>query len=438
MESLPSLHYSLDYSGDKDLTLTGTQIRERFDAQKTIFKGDSEALIKLPSERYYTFMNGSNMTMLEFDIVITTGSLTMNREGGYGCFEYMNIGSQSEPSYSDTTAYNNLVASMLDLQSSQTYKGNTLALTAGTTCSNFGQVLGVGTHHFSLTLYNTTLGMSLSMFPLFSRETTQLRCGISNVEAWGIWAGGGSATATLENIHLKCDLIELDDKSYNDVYEDCGGVFKILTTGVSHSAHQIPVGSLQNTLTIPSQVNYADKILVTWRKSANMSVAGSYNTGRVQPSLSSIQFKIGSQYFPSTAVTGSTTNSVEFLCETLNAFNMLNNNNHGSSLNAQGNGLSVATSLTAGASLYNYVGGGNGVLSTTSATSGSFMFGINLSALNNDSLSMFNGVSTIGQVTQLITRHSAVLDILTCDVYVFSSKTLSLDMNTDKVWHAED
>ena len=435
-DELPSLHHSLDYSGQKEQTIRGTPIRHVMNAQKTTFKGDQEALMKIPSDMFYTFMNIPNMTLLEFEIVIPAGaSLKLNREGAYGFFDYMDTGTQSSPSYSNVGSYNNLVATVMDLQCSQTYKGNTLALTAGTTSSNIGQELAAGTYKFSIPLINTALGMSNTMYPLFSREETSLRVGIATIQAWGIWTGT-ITEVVMQNVQLKADLVRLDKDSYDMVYEQCDGVFKIFTTGIMHSSEQIPVGSTQPQMTIPSQVNYIDKVLVTWRKTAAIGADTCFNSARVYPKLSSIQLKLGGQSYPTTAITGSSQNTTEFLCETLSTFNMLNNNNHASSLNAQGDGETLKCSITKEASLFNYNGGTD--IPTTSAKSGSFCFAINMTALNNDSLAQFNGVSSMGQKMQIFPKFESMLYILTQDVYVFHSKVLTLDMNTDRVWKVED
>ena len=435
-DELPSLHHSFDYSGQKEQTISGKPIRLTMDAQKTTFKGDQEALMKIPSDMYYTFMNIPNMTLLDFEIVIPTGtSLKLNREGAYGFFDYMDTGTQSAPSYSNVGSYNNLVATVMDLQCSQTYKGNTLALTAGTTSSNIGQELAAGTYKFSIPLINTALGMSNTMYPLFSREETSLRVGIATIQAWGIWTGPPTEVV-MQNIKLKSDLVQLDIESYDMVKEQCGGVFKIFTTGIMHSSDQIAAGNTQPQMTIPTQVNYVDKVLVTWRKTESIGADTCYNSARVYPKLSSIQLKLGGQFYPTTAITGSSENTTEFLCETLATFNMLNNNNHASSLNAQGDGETLKCSITKEASLFNHDGGT--VLPTTSITSGSFCFAINMTALNNDSLAQFNGVSSMGQKMMIFPKFESMTYILTQDVYVFHSKTLILDMNGDRVWRLEE
>jgi len=70
----------------------------------------------------------------------------------------------------------------------------------------------------------------------------------------------------------------------------------------------------------------------------------------------------------------------------------------------------------------------------TGGNSGSFLFGLNLTSLNQDSNELFNGVSTIGSSVQLKTTHSAMANDVVQDVFCFYNEKLTLDMNYDKAW----
>ena len=115
---------------------------------------------------------------------------------------------------------------------------------------------------------------------------------------------------------------------------------------------------------------------------------------------------------------------------------MLGHNNAPCSLNALGSVTTVETAGRPADSPYNFVEGTSGqATSADGSDSGSFVVGLNLSALNEDTDALFSGVSTVGASVILKTSHATALaNSVIQDVYCMYNQKMILDMNADQTF----
>ena len=113
---------------------------------------------------------------------------------------------------------------------------------------------------------------------------------LGSVNSYGYWSQAG--TAVITNVEMVLDVIKLDPQSQAMVDSACGGVYNMNCVGVNTSRKTLSAGTSNFETTVDSNVNFLDKILVTYRRSSAQDVAGAYQSARVNPSLSSLQLSI--------------------------------------------------------------------------------------------------------------------------------------------------
>jgi len=432
------IHNSLNYT-DTSMAQAVKAKSYRYKMQPegpSTYAGNQDIRFRLPANLYATYADFAHRTYLKFKIAPVGGNLTLEKAGVHSIIQRMIIQSQSQVFF-DCNNWSVLANAMVDLQQDQLYKANVGTLTVGQACTNFGQLLTADiVYSFCIPLILNPLSQANNYIPLFSREEIEIILTTNDINSFGHWSAEPTS-CDIKEVELVSDFIQLSPESQAQVNESVGGVYTILTTGINNSNKTLSNGILSNTSTIDINVNYLDKILCVWRRASVLNAYGAYcGGGRCNPSLTSAQLSINSMNYPSLAVKGTVNNTAEYLSETLLAFNMLNNTNHPCSLNALGadnEQLTVAGTITA--SPYNFVEGAQSVATTaTGGNSGSFLFGLNLTSLNQDSNELFNGVSTIGSSVQLKTTHSAMANDVVQDVFCFYNEKLTLDMNYDKAW----
>jgi len=430
-----ALHSSLNFSGSNmPSTINGKCVRTKLYPQTSSFNQGSDIRIKLPANELASYADFAGRAYLQLTISPATGNLTLNREGILGVFQSLLIQTSSQ-TICDINDFSNLVATLKDLQSDSLHKGNIGALTTGESPSNIGVTLGAGgSFTFSIPIPVNPLSTSNNYIPLFSREEIELVFTLGSVNSYGYWSQAG--TALITNVEMVLDVIKLDPQSQAMVDTACGGVYNMNCVGVNTSRKTLSAGTSNFETTVDSNVNFLDKILVTYRRASAQDVAGAYQSARVNPSLSSLQLSINSKNYPQNAVRGAVGNTSEFLSETLSTFNMLGHNNAPCSLNALGSVTTVETAGRPADSPYNFTEGTSGVATTADGSdSGSFVVGLNLSALNEDTDALFSGVSTVGASVILKSAHATALaNSVIQDVYCMYNQKMILDMNADQTF----
>lgn len=407
------------------------------------YSGSQDIRFKLPSNLFATYADIAHRTYLKFKITPEGSDLKLEKAGIQSVINRFLIQSQSQAIF-DCQNWHVLANAMVDLQQDQIYKSNVGALTSGQGCNNYGQVLADGTtYSFTIPLILNPLTQGNNYLPLFAREEIEIILTLNDIASYGHWAAAATS-AIIKDVELVSDLIQLSPQSQAEVEAMSGNRFTILTTGINNSNKNLSNGVLSNTSTVDVNVNFLDKIICCWRPATVLNNAGAFTGGgRCNPSLSSVQLSINSMQYPNLPVKGSVGNTSEFLSETLLAMNMLNHTNHPCSLNALGStDTTVTVAGTATSSPYNFIESAASApaikqaLATTAdgLNTGSFVFGLNLTSLNQDTNELFNGVSTIGSSVQLKTTHSAMANDVVQDVFCFYNQKLELDMNTDKTW----
>jgi hypothetical protein len=431
-----ALHSSLNFSDNAYAgTIKGKVQRTKLYPQASSFNPSSDIRIKLPANELASYADIAHRCYLQFTLTPVGNNLVLNREGAVSVFNNCLIQTPSQ-TICDINDYSNLVATCKDIQSDQLHKGNIGSLQSGETTSNIGVTLTAGTAYtFSVPFCQLSpLATANSYIPLFSREEIEIVLTLGDINSYGRWAGAPTS-AVINNVELVLDVIKLDAQSQALVDAACGGVYNINCMGVNSSRKTLANGTTNFETQVDSNVNFLDKILVTFRRSDAQDAQSAYQTARVNPSLTSLQFSVNSKNYPSNPVRGAVNQSSEFLSETLNAFNMLGHNNAPSSLNALGSVTTVEVGGLPTASPYNFIEGDAGAATNAAGSnSGSFCVALNLSSLNEDTDELYNGISTVGASCVLKTQHSAMANDVVQNVYCFYNQKLILDMNQDQTF----
>ena len=166
---MASIHSSLNYTDEQmNPTISGSISQKKFypEGPSSAVPG-SEISIKLKAVENGSYIDPQKRMMLKFDVKPVGANLVLNREGNLGFFDRLIIQTTSTP-ICDIEKYSNVVATLMDIQVSQSYTGNVGALVQGTTCSNIGQTLTDGaTYSFSVMLQGDIFSMSDNYLPLF-------------------------------------------------------------------------------------------------------------------------------------------------------------------------------------------------------------------------------------------------------------------------------
>jgi len=433
-----ALHSSINFSGNQiSQSPSGSTKRTMYRPLGFTHEPSSDINVLLPSNLASSYIDAGHRCLISLTVSPVGANLTLERHGIKGLFKRLLVQTPSSV-ISDLDELSNLECTLLSIDSDQSYTGGIGALSQGTTCSNIGMTLTAGSvYKFTFTLCLNPLSMASQYIPLFSREQVELIFTLNAIEDYGLWSADPTS-CLVSDFKITADVIKLDPSTQSMAAQSCGDIYRIQTTGIKLAAHaQIPANQLTTTLAITSNENYVSKILVTFRPAGAQGVRTRFNTARVNPSLTSIQFEAGTgNNYPVQPLKCTVNNTTEVLCELMSAFNKLGNDFKASSLNALGDVGQLNVASTQATSPFNRVLTATSGSNAGGTDSGSFCVALKLGGLDDDTGEVYNGISTVGKTCNLHIVSSALTQPMIVDVYTFSNQVLTLDMTTDALWES--
>lgn len=407
-------HNSLDYADVRNPSLSSKQYRVKIMPENgSSFKGGQVVYLSLPSGLPATYVDFRSNVYLKFTINVAQGSLQLDKAGALSWIRRMAIESTGTL-LNDIQGYNVLLSAVNDLQVNPLTKMNQLSITSGN-----GQVLGsvlpgVDTYTFCCQLPLNVFSLAQRAIPLFSNDKITLRLTLDDAVKWGKWGGATNPdNASIENIELTCDFVELDTQAQNMINQSVGGVYNIMTTGIQNFQTNIGVNTSPTNINRQIGISVAslDRMFFIFRDADNTEY-NKFNLGaRVNPKLTSAQLFINNLAIPQRPLRGSLNNNAEFYTETLIAENALHSVDFANSINCIGTDI-LTNGGTGTSSPYNFETNKD-VNSAT--TCGSFIVGLNLSTLTHGEPELFGGMNTISSNVQVRLEvqnaHAVLMDV---------------------------
>ena len=407
-------HNSLDYADVRNPSLSSKQYRVKIMPENgSSFKGGQVVYLSLPSGLPATYVDFRSNVYLKFTINVAEGSLQLDKAGALSWIRRMAIESTGTL-LNDIQGYNVLLSAVNDLQVNPLTKMNQLSITSGN-----GQVLGsvlpgVDTYTFCCPLPLNVFSLAQRAIPLFSNDKITLRLTLDDAVKWGKWgADTNPALASIENIELTCDFVELDTQAQNMINQSVGGVYNIMTTGIQNFQTNIGVNTSPTNINRQIGISVAslDRMFFIFRDADNTEY-NKFNLGaRVNPKLTSAQLFINNLAIPQRPLRGSLNNNAEFYTETLIAENALHSVDFANSINCIGTTI-LTNGGTGSSSPYNFETNKD---VNSASTCGSFIVGLNLSTLTHGEPELFGGMNTISSNVQVRLEvqnaHAVLMDV---------------------------
>ena len=429
-------HSSLNYAQVKDRSLASRSYRTKIQPNNgSDFKSGQVIYIDLPSGLPATYVDFRNSVFLKFKINIPAGgNLTLDKAFAMSWLRRFTI-EATGTQLMDVQGWNVLCAAFNDLSVGADYKTN-----QGTILAGAGQKVGVqlaaGSYTFAVPLTLNCFSMCQRAIPLFGNDRIQLRLTVDDPNNWGNWTAGSSVGASISEVELTCDFVELSAESQYLINNSVGGVYNIMTTGIQN--YQTSITASPNTaLAINRQIGISvaslEKMIFVFRNAANNGAAGKYSLGsRCFPAMTSLQLFVNNLAIPQRPITGGATNCSEYLAELLIAQHSLSAIDYPSSLNMTGTGDALSCASGVGQSPYYF----SDITTDTAASVGSFLAGINLETLTQSkSDRLYGGINTISSNVQVRLTSQNTRDVL-MDVFSFYSQLLTLNTSPSgmNVW----
>ena len=407
-------HNSLDYADVRNPSLSSKQYRVKIMPENgSSFKGGQVVYLSLPSGLPATYVDFRSNVYLKFNINVGQGSLQLDKAGALSWIRRMAIESTGTL-LNDIQGYNVLLSAVNDLQVNPLTKMNQLSITSGN-----GQVLGSvlpagDIHTFCCQLPLNVFSMAQRAIPLFSNDKITLRLTLDDAVKWGKWGGATNpGLASIENIELTCDFIELDTQAQAMINNSVGGVYNIMTSGIQNFQSTIAVNSAPTNINRQIGISVAslDRMFFIFRDADNTEF-GKFNLGaRVNPKLTSAQLFINNLAIPQRPLRGTENNNAEFYTETLIAENALHSVDFANSINCIGTEI-LTNGGTGSSSPYNFE---TSKPVNSASTCGSFIVGLNLSTLTHGEPELFGGMNTISSNVQVRLEvqnaHAVLMDV---------------------------
>lgn len=366
--------------------------------------------IDLPGNVQNTFCDFQN-SYLKFTVTNgSTGSINLEECGCLGLFQRVEIltGGQTL-SYLDQ--YSVLAQLMMDLDTSDAFKGNVGRVLMGTGSGAVGALIGPGdSRQFSMPIILSSLFGLTKYLPLIGRDQIRIRLTM-NPTAQAVIAGG-NANLTYSNIEFVSYNVELGSDVMSMVSLATGNVFNMIVNDYRHTQQTLDANQTSLVHTLGFSFSSLNRILVCPRptSSANSAAALS-NANRGRRSINRFYLTIGGAKYPQR----------EILCddvcsEVLQELEVSNKTSgvwsHISSLNG---GQGFSANNPSGADYDNC---------------GKFAMGVDLESQRIQDNGIYSGLSTIGQTVQFNAELGAVNQAYVYDYFAEYSLMLSLDMNS--------
>ncbi len=388
----------------------------------------------------------------------------LDKAGAYGVVQKLDCVTSGSQIYS-LNNYNVLMASLMDLDSTDTYKTNVGKVLAGTNgCGSLGEYVSTAGRTYALPFALHPLAMQKKLVPLFSLDSLRFRLTLETALNALVQAGGNAQTTySITNVELCCYFVELSPSAAQQVNAMTGGVYKLLCPCYQNYQTSISANATALTATLGIAVSSLERIIIIHRNNAAIGVATKQSLGaRITNNLSSFFFTINGEQYPMRPVEIGDSGA-EPLAELLVSDHALSMFDKGSHISSQfyisqltvGGVANTSVLVGPNEAIYQYLNipstsnvsnawfnaagdgsilGSNGASGTVS-TAGSFIASIELesgvSAGKSDRI--YSGISTMASVVQYNGTYATAV-AGTIDFFCHYSILLTLDMNTLGVW----
>lgn len=458
---------ALDYQNNKRRAVASRGYRVKLaPSNGSTFTPSSNSVINIdmPSNLAGTFVDFTQC-YLKFKLV-PDQAVYLDKAGAAGVIQKFDCVTSGQQIYS-LNNYNVLMAALMDLDSSDTYKSNLGKVLVGTNgCGSLGEYVGTGGRTFAVPFALHPLAMQKKLVPLFSLDSLRFRLTLETAinALVAVASGSPQTTYTISNVELCCYFVELSASAAQQVNAMTGGVYQMLCPCYQNFQTSISSTATALTSTLGIAVSSLERIIIIHRNTSANVAAKQTLGNRITNGLSSFFFTINGEQFPARPVEVGDAGA-EPLAEVLVSDHALSDFNKGSHISSQfytsnASFLGATNSLLVGPNeaLYQYLnipatsnvsnawfnGVGDGTplaLGTTLgavSTTGSFLASLELesgvSAGKSDRI--YSGISTMASVVQYNGTYAGGVNTVagTIDFFCHYSIILTLNMNTLGVW----
>lgn len=459
---------ALDYMNIKRRAVASRNFRIKLaPSNGSSFTPSSNSVINLdmPSNLAGTFVDFTQ-SYLKFKLT-PDQPVYLDKAGAFGVIQKFDCVTSGQQIYS-LNNYNVLMAALMDIDSSDTYKSNVGKILCGTQgAGSLGEFVPTAGRTFALPFALHPLAMQKKLVPLFSLDSLRFRLTLESAVNALIQVPGETAqqTYTVSNVELCMYLVELSPAAAQQVNAMTGGVYQMLCPCYQNYQSSVPAASTAVTTTLGIAVSSLERIIVIHRANGALVAANQSLGGRITNGLSSFFFTINGEQYPARPVEIGDAGA-EPLAELLVSDHALSDFNKGSHITSQFYTSALTVGGTVNASflvgpneaLYQYLkipatsnvsnawfnGVGTGTLLANNAAvgavsgAGSFIAAIELesgvSAGKSDRI--YSGISTMASVVQYNGTYAGggTTVAATVDFFCHYTIMLTLNMNTVGVW----
>ena len=415
--------------------------------------------LDLPSNLAGTYVDFTQC-YLKFNVAVNA-SCNLDKCGAYGIIQRMQCVTSGQQIY-DLNNYNVLMAALMDIDSTDTYKANIGKVLVGTnSAGSLGEYVPTGGRTFCLPFVLHPFAMQKRLVPLFSLDSIRFRLTLESAVTAFV---GTQASYTVSDVELCCYFTELSPSAQAQIDAMTGGVYNILAP--SYMNIQQTMGSVTSaTVTLGVAVSSLERILVIHRNTSCVDAAKQTLGARITNGLQTLQFFINSEAYPMRPLEIGNAGA-EMLAEMLISDHALSDFGKGSHINSQ---LYVSTLTIRGTAdggvlvnpseaVYSYLNipatgnvsncwfqglGDGSTLSAAAAAgqvslAGSFIAAVELesgvSAGKSDRI--YSGISTMSSVVQYKGTYTGGASTVNANIDFFCHYTilLTLNMRAMGVW----
>ena len=421
------------------------------------FNCGQQISIDMPGNLAGQFYNFQQM-YLKIKMTNATAAFELDRCGALGFIKSLNLTTAGTQIGPQLNAYNVLATALLDLDSSDEWKGSSGNVLLGTNGGTLrGDSVGAAEERtFCIPIVLTAPAMSTPhrMFPAFSLSSLRMDIVLEDI---GIAVrSDGVPAPTFKEVELVCQMTELSPAAMAELDSRTGGQYNILCNAYTNSNTTVEADVTQHTKSLGFSMSSLERILIVQRPQATTTSAAAYSLGnRCVSTLDNYQFLINNETYPMRPIKVED-KCAEAMAELLISDHSLTDFNKGCGL--QNGVVESNVSLAVGAnrsanpnvsvvsspySLANVAAsgttaGGHAVVATAAADSniGTWLGAVEFeSGLSHGSSShIYSGISTVASNVQCKLMYGNVPYALTVDFFALSTILLSLDMRGSGTW----
>ncbi len=379
------------------------------------------AEIQIPGNQMSTFMDWQS-SYLKFTINNNDGDAIVvpGTGGAYNLIKKIEVLSSGQTLVSIDN-YNKLVCALSDMQHDINYRDNNGSLLAGMNSDGYAgtSIAAAGKKTFCLPLAALPMTGASKYWPLFSRDSLRVRISFDSAVNAFISAAAADpldSEVVINPIELVALNVKLNETAMMALNQAVGGVYTIVSSDYRNATESISATQTSAIANVAFSFTSLDRVIFGFYPDQGILDADT-NAGRQFHNMEQYSFKVNGKNFPQRVINCSETNLSEPVAELLNSSNALVDLHHVGGLNRDGKYFV------------------DGPTNSSNATTCHALFGINLEQVREHGVeSLYSGVSTLGSVTQLDVKFSAVEAAADLQAWAQYTATYQLDTNANNTW----